>query len=277
MCVCAQRELGQTMAEKSGLAELSKKTEEEAGRLEVTKSQLLERVENAEARGRELQHAKDAAFAERSRSLQQLAVLTSEKNASDEAVMRLQGQLREERGTLTVRCETAEAACREVTRDRDAMAEEKARLGEQMAVLTVEKRETDARASQLEKTLQLAQEERGAMQVRSEGAENRLRDMDALKESMVAERQKLEQEMAVASSERRRIEEACARTLPPAGRPPPRRPRARCLTCGPSHPLSLGRVTRCRCVCDQGRRRTSRSCKRTSRVSAGVRRRRRRA
>lgn len=207
-----KRELAQLMAEKSGLAEISRKSEEETGKLEQTKSHLNERVESAEARGRELQHAKDAAFAERSRALQQLAVLTSEKNAADEHVMRLQTQSREERGSLTVRAETAEAACREVTRDRDSMAEEKARLNEQMAVMQVEKRETDARSTQLERTLQLVQEERGALQVRCESVEGRLRDMEALKESTVGERQKLEQETAVSSAERRRIEEACART-----------------------------------------------------------------
>lgn len=206
-----KRDLAATTAEKTALAELARRAEDETGRLETTKSTLLERVENAEARGRELQHAKDAAFAERSRALQQLAVLTSEKNASDEQCTRLATQMREERGSLTVRCETAEAACREVTRDRDAIAEEKVRLSEQMAVMTVEKREAEARATQLEKSLQIAQEERSAMQVRCEGTEGRLRDIEALRDSTVSERQKVEQDVAVASSERRRVEEACNR------------------------------------------------------------------
>ena len=177
-----KRDLAQAIAEKSGLADLHKREEEEHGRMEQNKSQLQERCENAEARCRELQHSKDAAFAERSRALQQLAVLTSEKNAADEQGMRLQTQLREDRGSLTVRCETAEAAAREVTRDRDALAEEKARMGEQLAVMSVEKREAEARCSQLEKTLQMTQEERGALQVKSEGVENRLRDIEAMKE-----------------------------------------------------------------------------------------------
>ena len=95
-----KRDLAQAIAEKSGLADLHKREEEEHGRMEQNKSQLQERCENAEARCRELQHSKDAAFAERSRALQQLAVLTSEKNAADEQGMRLQTQLREDRGSL---------------------------------------------------------------------------------------------------------------------------------------------------------------------------------
>ena len=55
-------------------------------------------------------------------------------------------------------------------------------MGEQLAVMSVEKREAEARCSQLEKTLQMTQEERGALQVKGEGVENRLRDIEAMKE-----------------------------------------------------------------------------------------------
>lgn len=206
-----KREMAALVAEKSGLAELARKGEEEQGRSEQQRSSLTERCENAEARVKELQHSKDAAFAEKSRALQQLAVLTSEKNAADESGTRLQIQLREERGALTTRCEAAEAACREVTRDRDAMAEEKSRMGEQLAVASVQMREGEARVRELERTLQLTQEERGALNVKCEALEGRLKDGDAMKDSVTSERQRLEQEMAVAASERRRVDEACAR------------------------------------------------------------------
>ena len=206
-----KRDHAALLAEKTAMSEMMRKGEEEAGRSEAMKGSLAERAEAAEARVRELQHAKDAAYAERSRALQQLAVLTSEKNAVDESVMRLQTQLREDRGSLSVRCEQAEAAARELTRDRDAVAEEKSRVAEQAAVASVEKREAEARSAQLEKLLALAQEERGATQVRLDGAEGRLRDMEVLKESILQERVKLEQESAVATSERRRIEESLSR------------------------------------------------------------------
>ena len=55
-------------------------------------------------------------------------MLTSEKNASDEGVHRLSTQMREERGSLGARMEAAEAAVRELTRDRDGLAEDKVKI-----------------------------------------------------------------------------------------------------------------------------------------------------
>lgn len=206
-----KRELASLLAEKSGLAELARKGEEENSRMESNKQTMTERCEQAEARVRELQHAKDTVLAEKSRALQQLAVLTSEKNAAEEGNGRLQVQMREDRSALTARCEQAEAACRELTRDRDALVEEKNRSGESAAVANVQLKEAEARIRSLEQSLQSAQEERTSLQARCEGLEGRLRDAEAMRDATVAERQKMEQEMAVAIAERRRVDDVVNR------------------------------------------------------------------
>ena len=202
-----RREMAVAVAEKGGAADLARKAEEEMGRLEAARTALNERLESALARQRESEHAKEAANGERTRTLQQLAVVSAEKATSDEGCNRLQGQLREER----TRCEAAEAAGREATRARDHATEEKSRLEGQLSVMIVEKRELELKVGSLEKALSLGQEERSAMQLRAEGAEARLRDSEGGREAAVAERQRVEQEMAVATAERRRVDEAAAR------------------------------------------------------------------
>ena len=206
-----KREMATLLAEKSGLAELARKGEEDNHKMESTKATLTERLESAESRVRELTTSKETTLAEKSRALQQLAVLTSEKNAAEEANQRLQAQFREERNALAARAEQAESACRELTRDRDALTEERSRISETAAVASVQMKECESRIRSLEHNLQSCQDERNSLQAKCEGLEGRLRDADSMRDATVAERTRLEQELAVAASERRRVDEASTR------------------------------------------------------------------
>ena len=182
------------------MSEMMRKGEEEAGRSEAMRS-LAEAPSRRSARprapaaqGRRLRRAIARAPA--------ASGAPSEKNAVDESVMRLQTQLRED-AARSLCGASRRRRPHELTRDRDAVAEEKSRVAERLPS-RASKAQAEARSAQLEKLLALAQEEHGATQVRLDGAEGRLRDMGL--ESILQERVKLEQESAVATSERRRIE-----------------------------------------------------------------------
>ena len=81
-------------AERDGLQEMNRRSSEANDRMDAIKGSLLERAETAEARGRELQAKRDMASAERSRALEQLAVLTTEKRGLEDANDRLSAQAR---------------------------------------------------------------------------------------------------------------------------------------------------------------------------------------
>ena len=199
-------------SERDGMSDLQRRSEEEITRLEKLRITLTERCEAADNRAREAMHSKDNANAEKSRVLQQLAAMTSDRGGQDEAMMRTQTAHRDEKAVLVSRAETAEQTIKELQRERDAYSEERARVNEQMAVHAVERREAEARSIKLEKELAIAQDERGATQVRCDAAEQRYRELEGLRDAAIAERQKLEQEQAVAHAERRRLDEMHSRT-----------------------------------------------------------------
>ena len=169
------------------------------------------RIEAAEEKAAVLQRERDTLLDDRARLQQQLSSAEAEKRGLEELVGRLEAQLpplREEKALVVTSLEAAEARCAELQASREVVAEEKARLVEELAVVRAEKRGAEELAKresqQLEGELVAARKEVAP-------AEEKIVALGLAKDELVAERGRLSEQLAVLQAEKRRSEDLSRR------------------------------------------------------------------
>ena len=188
-------------SEKETLESLRRRAEEESARLEKNRAELLEQIRIMEASRHEDKINRDEIGSEKARAVQMLALLQAEKHAVEEALQLLQQQSAEEKATLSERLASAEAGSANLLREKELSVEERAKNLGQLAMDAAEKRD-------LQKKVDHLLEERTELEARTHSAEQRHNEGSVIREAAVAERHRLEQEVAIARAERKRMDEA---------------------------------------------------------------------
>ena len=131
--------------EKKGEAELSaQKTDQLENKVASLEQQLQDqqarlggKCDAAEDQARDMQRERETLVADRSRLLQENSTLTAEKRGLEELSRRLEGQLaalREEKNQVSMALESSDAKCSELSKQRESMTEERARMVEELGV-----------------------------------------------------------------------------------------------------------------------------------------------
>ena len=131
--------------EKKGEAELSaQKTDQLENKVASLEQQLQDqqarlggKCDAAEDQARDMQRERETLVADRSRLLQENSTLTAEKRGLEELSRRLEGQLaalREEKNQVSMALESSDAKCSDLSKQRESMTEERARMVEELGV-----------------------------------------------------------------------------------------------------------------------------------------------
>ena len=201
------QQLSSLGAEKRGLEDLCRRMDSQLAALRDEKASVLSTAEAAEERAVELGSQKETLAEERARALEQLAVVQAEKRGVEELSKRECQQLHDELQAAQLRGEAVDDRCKEVGRARDALQEEKSHMSEQLAVLQAERRRSEDLARRSDQSLVSAMDDKAAAVSRADAADERAREAIKTKEGALLERAKLEEELAVAQTERKRADE----------------------------------------------------------------------